>query len=78
MAKEIQNVHLQIHILYNSYRVCYCICYLMFSFCIGWAMQIAGYIFLDRKWDEDQENISKCLRVFKETEYKPQVGQTDI
>lgn len=40
---------------------------------VGWAMQIAGFIFLDRKWDEDQQNISKCLKVFKETDYKPQV-----
>ena len=41
---------------------------------VGWAMQIAGFIFLDRKWEEDQENISKCLKVFKDSNYKAQVS----
>ncbi|KAH3854327.1 hypothetical protein DPMN_096864 [Dreissena polymorpha] len=40
---------------------------------IGWAMQIAGYIFLDRKWEEDQENITKCLKVFQEVKCRPQI-----
>lgn len=40
---------------------------------IGWAMQIAGYIFLDRKWEDDQRTISRCLKVFKHTDYKPQI-----
>ncbi|WAR19254.1 LCLT1-like protein [Mya arenaria] len=39
---------------------------------IGWAMQIAGFIFLDRKWEEDEANISKCLRVFREVQFKQQ------
>ncbi|XP_045182485.1 lysocardiolipin acyltransferase 1-like [Mercenaria mercenaria] len=40
---------------------------------IGWAMQIAGFVFLDRKWEDDQETISRCLQVFKHTNYKPQI-----
>ncbi|KAL4238498.1 Lysocardiolipin acyltransferase 1 [Mactra antiquata] len=40
---------------------------------IGWAMQIAGYIFLDRKWEEDQQTIFRCLKVFKHVNFNAQI-----
>ncbi|XP_053401840.1 lysocardiolipin acyltransferase 1-like isoform X2 [Mercenaria mercenaria] len=40
---------------------------------IGWAGQIGGFIFLDRKWEDDQRTISKCLGVFEHINYKPQI-----
>ena len=36
-------------------------------------MQLAGYIFLDRKWEDDKENITRCLKVFQKIGYRPQV-----
>lgn len=42
-------------------------------FISGWAMQIAGYLFLNRRWEEDQQIITKCLNVFKDVNTRAQV-----
>ena len=41
---------------------------------IGWAMQMAGYIFLDRKWEVDKVIITRSIKLFKEINFKPQVS----
>uniref|UniRef100_H2Y6E9 Phospholipid/glycerol acyltransferase domain-containing protein n=1 Tax=Ciona savignyi TaxID=51511 RepID=H2Y6E9_CIOSA len=40
---------------------------------LGWAMQVAGYIFLDRHWETDQVHISNILSYFVELESKPNI-----
>nr|XP_009857602.1 lysocardiolipin acyltransferase 1 [Ciona intestinalis] len=40
---------------------------------LGWAMQVAGYIFLDRQWEADQVHISNILSYFVELESKPNI-----
>ena len=39
----------------------------------GWAMQVAAFIFLDRKWETDQQHISNILSYFIELESKPNI-----
>ncbi|KAH9496107.1 Lysocardiolipin acyltransferase 1 [Bulinus truncatus] len=38
----------------------------------GWAMQCAGFLFLNRKWDEDKDHISNGLHYFSQVKSKPQ------
>ncbi|KAK3597421.1 hypothetical protein CHS0354_040159 [Potamilus streckersoni] len=40
---------------------------------VGWAMQLAGYIFLQRKWEEDKKLISNGIRYLNLVNFKPQV-----
>jgi len=40
---------------------------------IGWAMQADNYIFLDRRWDTDQDHISKILRYHVDLNSKPNI-----
>lgn len=40
---------------------------------VGWAMQMAGYIFLDRRWDVDKVIISRGIKLFKKINFKPQI-----
>nr|CAB3263400.1 lysocardiolipin acyltransferase 1 [Phallusia mammillata] len=37
---------------------------------VGWAMQVAAYIFLDRNWEIDQNHINRILRYFVELDSK--------
>lgn len=39
----------------------------------GWAMQCAGYLFLQRKWEADKKIILRCLTYFRKLGYKPQI-----
>ena len=36
-------------------------------------MQVAGYIFLDRNWETDQDHIDRILSYFVELESKPNI-----
>ncbi|KAI8784401.1 lysocardiolipin acyltransferase 1-like [Biomphalaria glabrata] len=38
----------------------------------GWAMQCAGFLFLNRKWEEDKDHISRGLHYFSQVKSKPQ------
>ncbi|XP_059143317.1 lysocardiolipin acyltransferase 1-like [Physella acuta] len=38
----------------------------------GWAMQCAGFLFLNRKWDEDKDHISNGIHYFSQVHSKPQ------
>ncbi|CAK8686602.1 lysocardiolipin acyltransferase 1-like [Clavelina lepadiformis] len=40
---------------------------------IGWAMQVAAYIFLDRNWETDQDHIDRILSYFVELDSKPNI-----
>lgn len=43
-------------------------------FFVGWAMQTACYIFIDRKWEYDQNRLSGILSYFNDVKVsKPQV-----
>ena len=37
-------------------------------------MQMAGYIFLDRRWEVDKVIISRGIKLFREIGFKPQVN----
>lgn len=38
----------------------------------GWAMQCAGFLFLNRKWEEDKDHISNGIHYFSQVKSKPQ------
>lgn len=40
---------------------------------LGWAMQVAAFIFLDRHWETDQDHIDNILKYFVELESKPNI-----
>nr|KAG5699729.1 hypothetical protein BaRGS_022127 [Batillaria attramentaria] len=38
----------------------------------GWGMQLAGYVFLQRDWSQDQQRITRSLQYFAQTRTRPQ------
>ena len=47
--------------------VCMCMCVLA-----GWAMQIAGFLFVDRHWETDRPYLDTMLSYFSKINYTPQ------
>jgi hypothetical protein len=37
-------------------------------FLLGWAMQHAAYLFLERDWEKDQERIKSILSYYKSSQ----------
>lgn len=43
---------------------------------VGWAMQGASFLFLDRKWEHDEAYLDVILNYFKSLYYKSHVSST--
>jgi len=39
---------------------------------VGWAMQIAGFLFVDRHWETDKPYLDAMLNYFSQLNYMPQ------
>ena len=41
---------------------------------IGWAMQTAMFMFIRRKWSEDEDTLKRLVRYFSDVEHRTQVS----